>query len=311
MNTQALRRELAVLAQRDTREIPYTDRFSFVSSFVARRTETVQSISMPVAGLLIVVEGLKTITWAGRTYRYQPAEAFALPAGAYVDVINEPDATSGMYRAVFLGFSSALLETARRRWSGLAAANASRDPSVTMTQPLCSAILHTVEALSGRSAASPLVIDHRLSEVLLVLAEAGAAPLRPDVRTCSMTDAVRAVLRNDLARPWEVADVASELRTSDPTLRRNLRHEGTSFRRILTEERMRNARLLLTEGHATVAEAALSGGYASRSHFAKQFRLIHGHAPSERPGPAERAAPEPSDAPPSAENENWPPQRKV
>jgi AraC-like DNA-binding protein len=311
MNTQALRRELAVMAQRDTREIPFTDRFSFVSSFVARRTETVQSISMPVAGLLIVVEGLKTIIWAGRTYRYRPGEAFALPEGAYVDVINEPDAASGMYRAVFLGFSSSLLEEARRRWSSLAAANASRDPSVAMTPSLCSAVLHTVEALSGQGAASAMVIDHRLSEVLLILAEAGAAPLRPDVRTCSITDAVRAVLRNDLARAWEVADVARELGTSDPTLRRNLRGEGNSFRRILTEERMRNARLLLTEGHATVAEAALSGGYASRSHFAKQFRLIHGHAPSDLSGRPDRDTPGALDASPSAENENWPPRRKV
>jgi AraC-like DNA-binding protein len=101
------------------------------------------------------------------------------------------------------------------------------------------------------------------------------------MRTCSMTDAVRAVVRDDLARAWEVAEVARRLRTSDPTLRRNLRLEGTSFRQILIEERMRNARMLLIAGGATVAEAALSGGYASRSHFSRQFRIMYGHTPSD------------------------------
>jgi hypothetical protein len=72
MDKKTLTQELAHLARLDTREVPYTDRFSFISAFVARRTETVHSISMPVAGLLVVLEGLKTVIWAGRTSHYGP-----------------------------------------------------------------------------------------------------------------------------------------------------------------------------------------------------------------------------------------------
>ncbi len=61
MGSQALTKALAHLARLDTREIPFTDEFSFISAFVARRTETVHSISMPVAGLLAVLEGVKTV----------------------------------------------------------------------------------------------------------------------------------------------------------------------------------------------------------------------------------------------------------
>jgi AraC-like DNA-binding protein len=283
MDKQTLIRDLAHLARLDTREIPFTDKFSFISAFVARRTETVHSISMPVAGLLVVLEGVKTVIWAGRTFHYGPGEAFALPEGAYVDVINEPDPKTGMYRAFHLGFSSALLEMARRNWSKLAADAVARDPTVEMTPALCSAVLHTSQALAGEGGASTRVIDHRLLEVLLILAEAGAAPLRPDVRTCSITDAVRAVIRQAPGRPWEVTDVARQLRTTDPTLRRNLRHEGTGFRQILAEERMRTARMLLLEGRATVAEAAQTGGYTSLSHFSKRFQSVYGHLPSELP----------------------------
>jgi len=69
MDKQTLIRDLAHLARLDTREIPFTDKFSFISAFVARRTETVHSISMPVAGLLVVLEGVKTVIWAGRSVR--------------------------------------------------------------------------------------------------------------------------------------------------------------------------------------------------------------------------------------------------
>jgi AraC-like DNA-binding protein len=283
METKVLLRELAHLARLDTREIPFTDRFSFISAFVARRTETVQSISMPVAGLLVVLEGTKTVIWAGRTFYYKPGQAFALPEGAYVDVVNTPDPKTVMYRAFHLGFSSALLDMARRSWSKLAAGAVARDPTVEMTPSLCSAVLHTSQALSSEHGVSPRVIDHRLLEVLLILAEAGAAPLRPDMRTCSMTDAVRAVIRQGPGRPWEVTDVARQLRTTDPTLRRNLRQEGAGFRQILAEERMRAARMLLMQGGATVAEAAQTGGYTSLSHFCKRFRSVYGHLPSELP----------------------------
>ncbi len=283
MTKEELVRQLACLARRDARDIPYTDRFSFLSSFVARRTEMVQAISMPVAGLLVVLEGEKTIVWAGRTYRFGPASAFVLPEGAYVDVVNEPDSRTGMYRAVFLGFSSTLMAEARRRWSALAAGHMTPDPTVALEPALCAAILHTCAALVGADAVSARIVDHRLQEVLLILAEAGAAPLRPDLRSCSMTDAVRAVIRNDTARAWEVADVAAELGTTDPTLRRNLRQEGAGFRAILAEERMRAARLLLIEGHISVAEAAQTGGYASLSHFTKRYFSLYGHLPSKRP----------------------------
>jgi hypothetical protein len=81
-----------------------------------------------------------------------------------------------MYRAFHLGFSATLLEMARRNWSKLAADASVRDPTVETTPALCSAVLHTRLALAGKGGASARVIDHRLLEVLLILAE--AAPRR-------------------------------------------------------------------------------------------------------------------------------------
>jgi AraC-like DNA-binding protein len=281
MSNEELLHRLAPLARHDSRHIAHQQKFSFVSAFVARSTETIQSINMPVAGLLIVLEGMKKIWWAGRTFSYGPGTAFALPTGAYVDVVNEPDKRSGVYRALFLGFSPGLLAEARRRWSALATGHVADDPTVTIDAALASAIMHTSEALAGGIAVSHRVTEQRILEVLLLMAEAGAAPLRPDIRTCSFTETVRAIVRDRPGHAWSAAAVAAQLCKSEPTLRRMLCREGTSFRQIVADERMRAARLMLLSSRSSVAEAAVVAGYTSLSHFAKRFHSTFGCLPSQ------------------------------
>jgi AraC-like DNA-binding protein len=280
VSTQELLHRLAPLAIHDSRSIAHHQKFSFVSAFVARRTETIQSINMPVAGLLVVLEGVKRIGWAGRTFSYLPGQAFALPTGAYVDVVNEPDPRSGVYRALFLGFSTDLLTEARRRWSALAAGHVAVDPTVLIDPALASAILHTSEALAGDIAVSRRVTEQRILEVLLLLAESGAAPL-PDIKSCSVSDAVRSLVRDRPGHDWSAASIAAELCKSEPTMRRLLRTEGTSFRQIVADERMRAARLVLLGGNSTVTEAAVVAGYDSLSHFSKRFQETFGCTPSQ------------------------------
>jgi AraC-like DNA-binding protein len=281
IGTEELLRRLAPLARQDSRTIAHRQEFSYVSAFVARQTETIHSVNMPVAGLLLVLEGIKKLWWGGRCFTYGPGMAFALPTGTYVDVVNEPDPRTSTYRALFLGFSPGLLAEARRRWSQLAAGHVAVDPTVHINSALASAILHTSEALAGVIKVSAQVAEQRILEVLLLLAESGAAPLRPDIKSCSVTDAVRSIVRDRPAHAWAAAAVAAQLCKSEPTLRRNLRQEGSSFRQIVAEERMRAARSMLLSGRSTVAESASICGYTSLSHFAKRFHSTYGCLPSE------------------------------
>jgi AraC-like DNA-binding protein len=281
VSTGELLHRLAPLAVHDSRGMAHQQKFSFVSAFVARRTETIQSIHMPVAGLLVVLEGIKRLAWAGHIYTYSPGQAFALPTRAHVDVVNEPDPRSGMYRALFLGFSMDLLTEARRRWSALAAGHVAVDPTVAIDPALASAILHTSEALAGDITVSHRVTEQRILEVLLLMAESGAAPLRPDIKSGSIADAVRSLVRDRPGHAWSAASIAAELCKSESTMRRMLREDGTSFRQIVAEERMRAARLTLLSGNSTVAEAAVVAGYDSLSHFSKRFHETFGCAPSQ------------------------------
>jgi AraC-like DNA-binding protein len=75
--------------------------------------------------------------------------------------------------------------------------------------------------------------------------------------------------------------MAEDLCKSEPTMRRMLRQEGTSFRRIVADERMRAAYLALMSGNSTVAEAAVVAGYDSLSHFSKRFHETFGRMPSQ------------------------------
>jgi AraC-like DNA-binding protein len=155
------------------------------------------------------------------------------------------------------------------------------DPTVPIDPALASAILHTSEALAGSVTVSERVIEQRILEVLLLMAEAGAAPLRPDMRMADVTAGVRFLIRNNPSRAWSAGAIAAELNTSEPTLRRHLRQAGSSFREIVAQERMHAARAMLLAGRISVAEAAIVGGYASLSHFAKRFRSTYGCAPSQ------------------------------
>jgi AraC-like DNA-binding protein len=267
-------------AGRDTRYLTGELKFSFLSAFVARRTETVQAIRMPTANLLIVLEGTKRVWWAGRPFTYASGAAFAMPPGVSVDVVNEPDPRSGVYRALFLGFSAELLEEARRRFKPASVGRRPPNPSIAISDVLASAILHTSEALSGRMQVSDRVKEARTLEVLLLLAEMGALPLQPDRKTGTTAQAVRFLVRDKPAFNWTAGAVAAELGISESTLRRNLRTERTTFRAAVTDERMQVAHAMLQDGHR-VTDAALVAGYASLSHFSKRFLASYGCLPSQ------------------------------
>lgn len=93
---------LRPLAERDTRLLLENEDPPFISAFVARHRETISKLSMPAAGLVIVIEGRKKVLWGEKRNVYQPGDAFVLPAGAEVDVVSEPDADTGVYRALFV-----------------------------------------------------------------------------------------------------------------------------------------------------------------------------------------------------------------
>jgi AraC-like DNA-binding protein len=252
----------------------------FMSAFVIRRREVLSELLVTAPGLIIVIEGRKEVVSGAQKRIYGPGSAFVLRAGSRIDVVNEPDAKTGVYRALFLHFSRELMIEAARLWPALRSVPLTDDPSVVIDKTLCSALINVSEAIESGLAVSRRVVDHRVLEILLILVERGAFPLRPKYMENSVAEAVRLLIRHRLDHPWTAAAIAHELSISPATLRRRLRNEGQSLRGLLRAERMKGAHLILSERHANVGEAVAAAGYASRSHFTRRFREAFGRPPS-------------------------------
>ncbi|UVH60610.1 AraC family transcriptional regulator [Variovorax paradoxus] len=81
--------------------------------------------------------------------------------------------------------------------------------------------------------------------------------------------------------PPDLASVARLTDTSERTLKRRLKEEGTSFRTLLMDSRRTTAEQLLEDRLLTMTEIAERLGFSSLSSFSQAFKRWFGVAPSE------------------------------
>lgn len=251
-------------------------------AFVAHDRERFADLRIERTALIAVLEGVKEVVDPnGRGHRFFKGEALLLPPGWRGTVVNEPDATSGQYRALVLEFPAEMVRRLLRAHPPVAVRGRERhgDLRVVLTPALAEAAEHAANGLARDPALSPAVVEHRCMEVLLTLLEEGVWWLGP-VAPSGVADAVRQLIRTLPCRPWTADAVAKELNLSSATLRRRLTAENCSVRSLLAEERVAQARHLLRTEGLSVREAAEACGYASRSHFARRVRSVTGENPS-------------------------------
>ncbi|HEV7370629.1 AraC family transcriptional regulator [Arenibaculum sp.] len=253
-----------------------------LTTFFARRQERVAAFVMPSAALVVPVEGEKQLHVGGAVHRFRPGELLVLRAGWRGDVVNEPDAEAGCYRALLLTFPSELVLRARRAHPNRPACELRGGyfARLALTDVLASTLLHVAAGIAGGAGLPGHVVEHRVMEVLLLLADGGVLPLAPAAQGDSAADAVRMAVGAKPDHPWTAALLARDLGTSEATLRRRLAREGTSLRVLLQQERMAAAESLLKRERVSVSEAAAACGYASRARFAKRFQAVRGVTPS-------------------------------
>lgn len=89
-------------------------------------------------------------------------------------------------------------------------------------------------------------------------------------------------LRADIARTWQIEDMAAISSLSASQLHRQFRQKtGTTPMDWMRHERMNLAKRLLTSSDAKISAVASSSGYADPYHFSRDFRRIAGQSPSE------------------------------
>ena len=104
-----------------------------------------------------------------------------------------------------------------------------------------------------------------------------------------LTGKVRQALMVNLMRAMSFNDVAKSLNMSARTLRRKLREENTSFRKLVDELRMDMAIKYLRDTSLTVEEIAEALGFSDAANFRHAFRRWTKAAPHEFRGIAGRA----------------------
>jgi len=241
-------------------------------SYCALSRERLTSVRLPLPLVGIVLSGAKEV-WRGEVMeRFLAGTLFVLPAEVELDIVNEPDATRGLYQSLILEIEPDAIPDL-----GPAAPQAETRVDVSevpLSAHLVEAVLHAASAI-GEGPAGASVRMARLAELLALLhGEPAARPLF-DMSVC---ERVARLVRGELDRDWTAATVARRIAMSESTLRRRLAAEGRSFSAILRRERMEAAHRLMSQGAASGA-AALAVGYASRAHFARAFRAVFGGNP--------------------------------
>ena len=77
-----------------------------------------------------------------------------------------------------------------------------------------------------------------------------------------------------------IAYVAARLGYSEPTLRRRLKREGTSFRQLLLNKRVAIAKRLLSETDMSVLQISQKSGYSETASFSRVFLQETGRTPT-------------------------------
>lgn len=242
-----------------------------------RALHRVRTLTVRDDALVWVRKGCKTLLGAEGPRGVTAGQVVVLARGSCWDVINDPR-PDGCYEAHILQFGDAALSRFAARHGGNFPLAPLRGGQVlNPAGGLADCLARTLDGLA-EPGLSPALRQHRVEEVLLMLAEAGCV-LQPR----GAPDWPERVRRLILGRPhavWTVEAIAEACQVSASTLRRRLAERGLSCAALVRELRLELGLGLLQTTGLPVGEIAARCGYDSHSRFTAAFRARFGFAPS-------------------------------
>ncbi len=219
--------------------------------------------------IIFVQQGRKFLGTDQHSIYANKTEAAILSSDVLVNIENTPDADHDYIADVFV-FDKDLVEAFyERTFPDKNPGNSKPIDMVEVNGDLRKAFIEAKTALQSEEL-SDAIIEHRVCELLLWLGEQGV--FFYSNKTPSEVERVRKLLLSNIANDWKASEVASELGVSEPTLRRYLAKEDTSFTEILSDLRLGKALELLQGTDLPVTTIAYDLGFGSPSHFAERFK---------------------------------------
>lgn len=231
--------------------------------------------------LLLAAIGYKNVFVDKRTYSCVDGGILLVPAGLELGVENGPDRARRVFLGSAIGFDATTISHFRALY-GTCFPEWDLTPrwSAPYNEKLVSAIADWL-SWSRRFSASTAEGRHRLMEILLLLAEQGAAGNLLLDQRASLGARLRSLFALEPSRGWTLAIVGRHLGVSASGLRRKLREQDTSFRSLLEEARLGKGLELVLNTDLQIGQIAHACGYESQSRFSERFRLRFTMSPTE------------------------------
>ncbi|MEK7223685.1 MAG: AraC family transcriptional regulator [Pseudomonadota bacterium] len=226
--------------------------------------------------IIIVLSGRKLIFDTPGTMTCEVGTIITVPAPTCFSMRNEIDPRGHYYKALIIPFQDDDLE--RLRLAHRIEPAAERHEAGILKFEHDATLVEAVKHYLG-SNGDPHLRDHRLLEILLILAKKNPRLLSYAFSGESWSRRVRTLLSADLARAWEIGEVCQRLGTSESALRRHLKGEKAGFRELLHELRLGTALTLLLQTSHPVYRIAYDCGYQSVPRFTSNFHKRFGLPP--------------------------------
>lgn len=198
-------------------------------------------------------------------------------------VSKRPSAEKGFFSSLYLGFSPTVIAAFYRDHSALVASLAplAGFKTVPLDDELRDTLEHCLRGIGNdaQPLPSPAVQQHRLTGILIALAERGVLfmPRSSEPLSSKLT----ALMSAAPEFAWTAASASQQLAMSEATLRRRLVEEQTSFRTLLQDIRMHHAMTLLQTTRWSLSQIADACGYRASSRFSLRFKQRFGCSPAD------------------------------
>mgnify|MGYP000565809614 CR=1 FL=1 len=153
-------------------------RLAHISTLTFRRREWLKRQRVSEPAIVFLADGSKEVhAGGGRRECFRAGDCFVIPTGITVDMLNIPDPQTGRYVAFVIDLHAPLLDRFRAGYDDVisAALETARAPErlflpLTATEALLEALRILSDAMArGADEMAPLVVEHRVMEILLQL----------------------------------------------------------------------------------------------------------------------------------------------
>ena len=228
--------------------------------------------------IIMILAGRKLIFGTPEKMTYEAGTTITVPAPSSYSMRNEVDPRGHYYKALLIPFQDDDLE--RLRQAHRIEPDTRRQEAGILQFEHDATLVEAVKHYLS-SDGDPHLRDHRLLEILLILAKKNPRLLSYAFSGKSWSQRVRTLLATDIAHAWQLGEVCKRLGTSESALRRHLKGEKTGFRALLHELRLGSALTLLLQTSHPVYRVACDCGYQSVPRFISNFHKRFGLSPNQ------------------------------